>query len=675
MKKKRIGIVAIILVLLVAVGIVGYYYFIRENKDSTLTVAENQWIENNKNDMIDVSVITQIPVFSMDGEGVIFDFLKSIEDKTGLSFNQLSYNMDGNAESDYAFEIKDKKDKNDIVIYQDNYVIVTKGMEKYTNLEDIQKMALGTLEKDLENASRYLKVNRGFSFKPYKSLETLNKALKRNDVDGIILPKILYLNTIGNTSNFHINYNITEMNNYIVLRLGNDKKLNTIIKKYHKKWQEESYKDSYHKNFSNYYFEKNEIYENAQVEFRSKQYTYGFIPNPPFDALNNEKLVGINSDLLRGFAQLADIEISYNEYKNISDLKQAFDESKIDIFMDFSDGKRYNLDLFETVDVYEPQAYIISHINNDIIVNSLSSLIGKNVMTIKDSKILSSLNGYDINIKTYNNIEHLLTKLEKDSVIVLDKKNYETYMSDHFKDYKIDYMYRLNKGYNFIIRDTKENEVFEKYFNFYLSYINEKELKADLALFKNPVKNRMLLYGFGFILLLAIGMIVLIIHNNRKKQSKLKDIPKEDKIRYIDDLTSLKNRRYLNDTMKVWDEGEIYPQAIVIVDLNNIAYINDNYGHEEGDKTIVEAANILITSQLENSEIIRTDGNEFLVYLVEYDEKQVISYIRKLNKELKDLSHGFGSAIGYSMIVDEIKTIDDAINEATLDMKSNKEES
>lgn len=675
MKKKRIGIVAIILVLLVAVGIVGYYYFIRENKDSTLTVAENQWIENNKNDMIDVSIITQIPVFSMDGEGVIFDFLKSIEDKTGLSFNQLSYNMDGNAESDYAFEIKDKKDKNDIVIYQDNYVIVTKGMEKYTNLEDIQKMALGTLEKDLENASRYLKVNRGFSFKPYKSLETLNKALKRNDVDGIILPKILYLNTIGNTSNFHINYNITEMNNYIVLRLGNDKKLNTIIKKYHKKWQEESYKDSYHKNFSNYYFEKNEIYENAQVEFRSKQYTYGFIPNPPFDALNNGKLVGINSDLLRGFAQLADIEISYNEYKNISDLKQAFDESKIDIFMDFSDGKRYNLDLFETVDVYEPQAYIISHINNDIIVNSLSSLIGKNVMTIKDSKILSSLNGYDINIKTYNNIEHLLTKLEKDSVIVLDKKNYETYMTDHFKDYKIDYMYRLNKGYNFIIRDTKENEVFEKYFNFYLSYINEKELKADLALFKNPVKNRMLLYGVGFILLLAIGMIVLIIHNTRKKQSKLKDIPKEDKIRYIDDLTSLKNRRYLNDTMKVWDEGEIYPQAIVIIDLNNIAYINDNYGHEEGDKTIVEAANILITSQLENSEIIRTDGNEFLVYLVEYDEKQVISYIRKLNKELKDLSHGFGAAIGYSMIVDEIKTIDDAINEATLDMKSNKEES
>ena len=48
--------------------------------------------------------------------------------------------------------------------------------------------------------------------------------------------------------------------------------------------------------------------------------------------------------------------------------------------------------------------------------------------------------------------------------------------------------------------------------------------------------------------------------------------------------------------------------------------------------------------------------------------------IRKLNKEFKDLEHGFGAAIGYSMINDGIKTIDDAINEATLDMRNNKEE-
>ena len=77
---------------------------------------------------------------------------------------------------------------------------------------------------------------------------------------------------------------------------------------------------------------------------------------------------------------------------------------------------------------------------------------------------------------------------------------------------------------------------------------------------------------------------------------------------------------------------------------------------------------------MSNTDIIRTNGNEFLIYMVGYDEKQVVSYIRKLNKEFKNLSHGFGAAIGYSMIDDAIKTVDDAINEATTIMREIKEE-
>ena len=156
-----------------------------------------------------------------------------------------------------------------------------------------------------------------------------------------------------------------------------------------------------------------------------------------------------------------------------------------------------------------------------------------------------------------------------------------------------------------------------------------------------------------------------------KKQASLS---KGDKIKYIDQLTSLKNRNYLNDNIEAWDESEVYPQSIVIVDLNNVAYINDNYGHQEGDNVIKEAANILIKTQIPNSDILRTSGNEFLIYLVGYDEKQIVAYIRKLNKEMKELAHGFGAAVGYSMITDAIKTIDDAVNEATLDMRTAKEE-
>jgi hypothetical protein len=51
-----------------------------------------------------------------------------------------------------------------------------------------------------------------------------------------------------------------------------------------------------------------------------------------------------------------------------------------------------------------------------------------------------------------------------------------------------------------------------------------------------------------------------------------------------------------------------------------------------------------------------------------------ISAVSPVSKEFKNLSHGFGVASGYSIITDAIKTIDDAVNEATLAMKENKED-
>ena len=95
-------------------------------------------------------------------------------------------------------------------------------------------------------------------------------------------------------------------------------------------------------------------------------------------------------------------------------------------------------------------------------------------------------------------------------------------------------------------------------------------------------------------------------------------------------MTSLKNRNYLNLKMKEWDDNTIYPQGFVIVDLNNIKYINDNHGHEEGDIVIKKAASILIVNQETNTDIVRTDGNEFLIYMVGYDEQDIINYSRKI---------------------------------------------
>ena len=130
----------------------------------------------------------------------------------------------------------------------------------------------------------------------------------------------------------------------------------------------------------------------------------------------------------------------------------------------------------------------------------------------------------------------------------------------------------------------------------------------------------------------------------------------------------------MNENIDGWNKNKIYPQATVIVDLNKIQEINDTKGYDEGDKQIKAASNILIRTQLDNSDIMRTDGNEFLIYVVGYDRRAIESYIRKLIKEFKSLPFDYGAIITYSMIENDLITIEDAINDAVDKMKEKKQE-
>ena len=71
---------------------------------------------------------------------------------------------------------------------------------------------------------------------------------------------------------------------------------------------------------------------------------------------------------------------------------------------------------------------------------------------------------------------------------------------------------------------------------------------------------------------------------------------------------------------------------------------------------------------------MRTDGDEFIIYLIGYDEKKVGSYIHKLNRELISSlpNKDYSVSIGYSMITNEQTTIDDAINDSLAMIKKSK---
>ena len=150
-------------------------------------------------------------------------------------------------------------------------------------------------------------------------------------------------------------------------------------------------------------------------------------------------------------------------------------------------------------------------------------------------------------------------------------------------------------------------------------------------------------------------------------------ISKDEKLKYIDPMTSLKNRNYLNLNIYKWDDNVIFPQSVVVLDINKLREINDTFGRETGDELIKRVASVLINNQLENTDIIRSGGDEFLIYMVGYEEKKVVEYTKNLVKDMKDIPDSLGIEIGYSMILDEVKTVDDAINEAITMMTKTKE--
>ena len=678
MTKKQVIITSITLIVILILGWVFYYFFLNQDEKSTLTIVEKKWIEKNKNNIVDIGIINNIPIFNYDGEGVFFEFIKKIEKDTGLEFNEISYDLGSTETPEYAFKIKEKADDNDISIYEDNYAIVSKNKVVYNDLEDIPAMTIGVTKNNLENINFYLYDNKNIQYKVFDNETSLFNEINSNNssVQAIVVPKTIYLNYI-NKNKLNINYNITDAKLNFVFSLGNEKKLNTIIKKYYKKWYKDEYKEQYNKYFLSNYFNFNNIYEDKVAKFRSKQYNYGFISYAPFSTSVDGKLVGISNEYMSQFASLANIEIKYKEYKSLHDLIKDFNENKVDLFFNTSSQNKFDMDVYNTISAVDENISIVTHENNDIIIKSLSSLKDKEVYVIAGSQAVSHLKGYGIVTREVNNFDNILDKLNEDSIIAIDTKAFDIYRHNKLDKFKIAYSFSLKNNYSYAIRDIKDNEVFSKFFNFYMSFVDGKKIENSVTydMYVPNVKNHLLQYLLGFVIgcVVVVAGITIIVKKPFKKNRK-SIISKENKIKYIDMLTSLKNRNYLNSAIEKWDESEIYPQTIMIVDLNNIAYINDNYGHEEGDNVIKQAANILITTQVENSEIMRTNGNEFLIYMVNYDEKQVITYIRKLTKEFKELSHGFGAAIGYSMITDGLKTIDDAINEATLDMKSNKEE-
>ena len=674
MKKKLIIIIPIVIALLVFVGL---YTFLNYTDDKTnLTVLEKRWITNNSGTKYDLEIVNDVPIFSMAGTGVIFDFIDNFEMDTGLEFNKISYLKTAEPTTNgLRFRILNNDTAltdSDLLLAEDGYVAISAKNVRYDSISEIQDEVIGVFTEDAGELTYYLKTGKNLTFKTYDTIETMMADFEAGTITMMVIPQFLYLDQTLSNEDYYTNYYFTEMSKKIVLTLTEDnQELNNIVRKYFEKWKQDDYVVTYNKEYLNYYASERKLNDKTKADLISRSYVYGYVENTPYEVTIDGTPSGIASEYIARMQRLTNIDFTYQKYKTVDELKEAINNGEVDVYFNYFgyQGNEYTETLSPMVEEY----VILARLDSGEVINTFEGLKNKQVMMLKNSLLTSYIQeNSKANVKEVDSLDDLTAG---NHLIIVDREIYNYYRNSKFSKYEVLYEDKMTNEYNFMVKTTNQDfaELFSyiimtnSYYNYRLTGLNS----LNLSLLERTSFQELYLIILGIILLPLLILTAIYIILKRKK--KVKEVKKEDRRKYTDILTSLKNRNYLNRNMKAWEESKVYPQAVVIVDLNNVKYVNDNYGHEAGDQLITTAASILVNTQLENSEIIRTDGNEFLVYLVGYSEKQVDTYCKKLNKELKELPHGFGAATGFSMITDDIKTIDDAINEATLEMRTNKE--
>jgi diguanylate cyclase (GGDEF)-like protein len=139
---------------------------------------------------------------------------------------------------------------------------------------------------------------------------------------------------------------------------------------------------------------------------------------------------------------------------------------------------------------------------------------------------------------------------------------------------------------------------------------------------------------------------------------------------YLDELTGSYNRRYLY----YWINNEIkranrYTMkfALILLDVDNFRDINNNFGHLEGDRVLIEFTEFLHRNIREVDHIVRDGGDEFIVLV----PNAVIQGINLLAQRLLTLlneteiaNHKIHCSIGFSLYPQDGETVEELFNQA-----------
>ncbi len=173
--------------------------------------------------------------------------------------------------------------------------------------------------------------------------------------------------------------------------------------------------------------------------------------------------------------------------------------------------------------------------------------------------------------------------------------------------------------------------------------------------------------------MMLVFAIVLFLQFRRIARDKLDAEQKKNQSLHsmanTDSMTGVKNKHAfleaeasINQKIR---ENEIEKLAVLVLDINGLKYVNDNFGHAAGDQLIKDAG-AMISEYFTHSNVYRIGGDEFVVLMQGKGYDKLDEVMEEFNKKMEDnIQEGaVVISLGHSSLQPEDENLHDVFERA-----------
>lgn len=157
----------------------------------------------------------------------------------------------------------------------------------------------------------------------------------------------------------------------------------------------------------------------------------------------------------------------------------------------------------------------------------------------------------------------------------------------------------------------------------------------------------------------ALKMSILLENEikSRRLEEQLRatkeDVEELQLFAFTDTLTSVHNRRFGLDKLSKLLREHI-PFCLCFLDIDHLKYVNDTFGHDEGDQYILNVVRALTGSCKKDDTLSRMGGDEFMLLMPHVSQKEADERLCEISETVLKIPSIYNPSVSYGIV--EVKT-------------------